>query len=93
MYSAFAEKAQLWQGPQPHSPACSVPTALSPDDTCALSQEWADLLTLLMVDSTSSGLVACGTLQGSCYGSSAPPQPAGSQSASQPRSGRDEIVT
>lgn len=58
MYSALLKRHSL--GPQPHSLACSVPTALLPD-TCALSQGWADLLTLLMVSATSSGLVVCGT--------------------------------
>lgn len=51
-------KAQLWRGPQPHSLLAQC--HLSPG-SCALSQGWGDLFTLLMAAATSSGLTACGT--------------------------------
>lgn len=91
IYSALLKRHSL--GPQPHSPACSVPTALLPD-TCALSQGWADLLTLLMVSATSSGLMACGTPTPPGLSLMCPLPPTTCRfTEHQPHSGRDEIVT
>lgn len=63
MYSALLKRHSFGQALS-LTPRLALPTALLPDPW-ALSQGQADLLALLVVSATSSGLLACGTPKGS----------------------------